>query len=150
MVLTSLCIYTFWFWWLHISLTQNFDSGGLQMSIILKGIDTFLREITQIWKYILPFSFGVTPIGKILLPTLICDRVEIWTCRPCHKQCRIWPDWLFRSCLIWVCIVCICHLMRQAGVWNFLSFTIHKKVVCLFFLLEHSSFDVWIQLHCSW
>ena len=40
------------------------------------------------------------------------------------KQCRPWSDCSFRSSLIWVCTVCICHFVRHFGVQNFKTFTV--------------------------
>ena len=33
----------------------------------------------------------------------------------------------FRSGLIWLCVVCICHIVRKLGVRNFRTFTIKKN-----------------------
>ena len=41
------------------------------------------------------------------------------------KQCRPWSDGSFRSRLIWVCTVCICHFVRRFGVPNFWTFNMY-------------------------
>ena len=39
-----------------------------------------------------------------------------------------WLDCSFRTCLIWVCTVCICHCVSHIGVWNFRTFAIPARI----------------------
>ena len=52
-------------------------------------------------------------------------RLALWN----GKQCRPWSDCSFRSSLIWVCSLCICHFISNFAVPNFRTFT----VIDLFF-----------------
>ena len=53
-------------------------------------------------------------------PKLCFYAVVSWN----GKQRRPWSDCSFRSSLIWVCTVCICHFVRHFGVGNFWTFTV--------------------------
>ena len=56
------------------------------------------------------------------------------------KQCRPWSDCSFRSSLIWVCTVCICHFVRKVGVQNFRTCTIMHLFRFTLTLSKHCTF----------
>ena len=61
------------------------------------------------------------------------------------KQCRPWSDCSFRSNLIWVCTVCICHFVWHFDIRNFRTFIVLIFTGDLAYTLNQGQRDLHVE-----